>query len=138
MYIFFITLPMITLTATFPVSPQVLYDAWLDAKGHSAMTGAKATGKGSVLGAKCSAWDGYITTRTIALAPYKKIVQSWRSSEFPDDAPDSTLTITFKAVGKKTTLTLKHSGVPKGQEKQYVSGWKEFYFVPMKSYFASL
>lgn len=124
------------LIATFPVPPQTLYESWINPKKHSAMTGAKATGRAQV-GAPFTAWDGYISGRIVSLTPNKKIVQSWRSGEFPKDASDSTLTITFKSIGKKTQLTLVHEGAPKGQAARYRQGWKEFYFQPMKTYFAS-
>ena len=31
-----------TLTDVIPASPQAIYDAWLDSRGHTAMTGSKA------------------------------------------------------------------------------------------------
>ena len=75
------------LSATIPAKPSEIYKAWLSSKGHSAMTGsaAKATAK---VGGKFSAWDGYISGRTLELEPDRRIVQAWRTSEFPDDAPD--------------------------------------------------
>jgi activator of HSP90 ATPase len=48
----------------------------VDAKKHSAFTGAKATGEVKV-GGEFSAWDGYITGRNLELEKGKHIVQEW-------------------------------------------------------------
>ena len=67
----------------------------------------------------------------------KKIVQRWRTTEFSDRDPDSLLEITFAKTKEGTKLTLAHSEIPKGQAASYRRGWEEFYFAPMKDYFAS-
>lgn len=127
----------IRLVATFPASAKEIYDAWLNGRGHSKLTGAKATASSKVNG-KFTAWDGYITGKNLGLEDGKRIVQSWRTSEFPEDAPDSTLEITLeKKPANKTTLTLVHTNIPSGDKQKYTDGWKEFYFEPMKEYFAS-
>lgn len=124
---------MITLTTTLPATPAQVYAAWLTGKQHTAMTGAQATGSATV-GSKFTAWDGYIWGKNIALVKNKKIVQSWRTSEFSDNDPDSTLTITLAKTKTGTTLTLKHVGTPKSQEASYRQGWRDHYFDPMQEY----
>lgn len=123
------------ISVTLPVSAETLYNAWLSGKEQSAFTGAKATASKKING-KHSAWDNYITGKNIELIPNKKIVQTWRSVEFADDAPDSILELTFEEKVKgKTTLTLYHHNLQKGDAKKYTDGWKESYFEPMKEYF---
>jgi uncharacterized protein YndB with AHSA1/START domain len=61
----------LTQKVVIPASPEEVCDAFVDAKKHSAFTGAKATGK---VGSEFSAWDGYITGRTIELEKGKHIV----------------------------------------------------------------
>jgi len=129
-------------TVEFPgVTPQQLYDAFLSSKGHSAMTGGAAAKITAKVGASFSAWDGYITGSNIELVPGKKIVQVWRTSEFPDDAEDSQLKIELSATKGKdgkagTKLVMTHSNIPDGQEKMYGPGWHESYWEPMKAYFS--
>lgn len=124
------------LKVTLPAAPQTIYDAWLSAKEHSAFTGGKATASAKVKG-RFSAWDKYITGYNLELKPGKKIVQSWRTTEFPDTAPNSVLEVKLvKKTGGKTELTLTQTHLPKGHSKKYKSGWKESYFEPMKAYFA--
>jgi len=71
-------------------SAKQVYEAWLSSKEHGAMTGGAAR-IDPVVGGRFSAWDGYITGATLELEPYRRIVQSWRTIEFPADAPDSRL-----------------------------------------------
>lgn len=119
---------------TLPVSAEKLYKAWLSSKEHSLFTGAEAKAS-SKLNAKHSAWDGYIWGKNLELKAGKKIVQTWRTSEFPEDAPDSILEITFEEKAGKTKLSLYHHGLQKGDAKKYKKGWDDFYFAPMKEYF---
>ncbi|EKD75971.1 MAG: hypothetical protein ACD_43C00265G0001 [uncultured bacterium] len=126
---------MITLSTTLPAKPQQIYSAWLSGAKHTAMTGGKATGCAKV-GAKFTAWNGYIWGKYVKLTKDKQIVQTWRTGEFADKDPDSILTITLAKTKTGTKLTLKHVGTPKTQEASYRDGWKEHYFEPMQEYFS--
>ena len=122
-----------TVEATIPASPADVYAAWLDGKRHGAMTGGKAKIVPKVGGA-FSAWDGYISGKTLDLVPNDKIVQSWRTSEFAPRDPDSEILITLKAVPEGTLLTIAHTKIPDGHTS-YKKGWREHYFDPMTKYF---
>ena len=67
--------------ATVHAEPAEVYEAFIDAKKHSAFTGSKATGDGRI-GSKFIAWDGYISGKNIELEPGKRIVQEWVTSEW--------------------------------------------------------
>jgi uncharacterized protein YndB with AHSA1/START domain len=123
------------LSCTLPASPEAVYDAWLDSAAHSAMTGARAKIVKGVGGAY-SAWDGYITGKTVELIPGQRIVQSWRTTEFAGDDPDSTITVELAPVRTGARLTLTHSGVPDRQTSYEDGGWHDNYFAPMKAHFA--
>lgn len=125
-----------TLSAVIAATPAEIYAAWLSSKGHTAMTGSPATATTRV-GGKYGAWEGYISGKNQALRKDRKIVQSWRSTEFPKDAPDSVIEVTLEKAARGTKVTLKHSGFPAGQAAAYKQGWKDFYFVPMKKYFGA-
>lgn len=103
----------ITVRFTLPVSAREVYDAWLDGQQHSAMTGAKATASRSVDG-EFTAWDGYIHGKNLLLIENQKIVQSWRSSEFPDEASDSVLSIRLTERHGLTEVELEHTDIPPG------------------------
>lgn len=118
-------------SAVLPASPDAVRDAWLSADGHEAMTGAPATVGPD---GRFTAWDGYIEGTTVSVED-GRIVQRWRTSEFPDDAPDSTLEIRLEAVPGGTRVTLDHREIPDGQGPAYEGGWEEFYFAPMRAWF---
>lgn len=123
------------LTAAIPASPDEIYKAWLDSAAHSAMTGGEAKMSEKV-GAQVSAWDGYITGRNLELVPGRRIVQSWRTSEFTDQHEDSVIAVTLQNVADGTLLTLQHRNVPDDQKNYEEDGWQSNYFEPMAAYFA--
>src|SRR5260370_947966 len=69
-------------------SPERIYQAWLDSEEHTRFTGGKASVE-SGIGGRFTAWDGYIEGTTIELEPGRRIVQAWRTTEFPSERPDS-------------------------------------------------
>lgn len=120
--------------ATVPAEPAKVYEAFIDAKKHSAFTGSKATGDGRV-GSSFTAWDGYISGKNIELEPGKRIVQEWATSEWPEDFPPSRLELTFKKVKGGTEISMVHSDVPAEQADELKEGWTEFYWKLLKDYF---
>ena len=124
------------LTVVLPASPERVYTAWLDSAGHGGFTGSPAVIDPRV-GGRFTAWDGYITGETLELEPFHRIVQSWRTDEFPADAPDSRLEILLESQGEGTLLTLRHTQIPNGQAEQYEQGWRDYYFTPMLEFFSA-
>jgi activator of HSP90 ATPase len=124
-----------TVSAVIPAKASDIYNAWLSSEGHAAMTGNPAKVDGKV-GGEFTAWDGYIFGSTLELEPDQRILQTWRTSEFPTDAPDSRLEILFEEVAGETKVSLIHSDMPEDQVDSYRQGWEDFYFRPMKEYFS--
>jgi len=129
-------LEKIELSTIFPVGSERIYRAWLDSAEHTAFTGGAAIIEPQVGGA-FSAWDGYIQGVTLVLEPYRRIVQTWRTTEFPEASADSRLEVLLEEVEAGTKLTLIHSEIPAGQGEDYRQGWVENYFNPMEEYFSS-
>ncbi|MCB0730536.1 MAG: SRPBCC domain-containing protein [Ignavibacteriae bacterium] len=127
-------LDSIKLSVTLQVEPKVVYNAWLDSKEHSAFTNTKAEIEKKV-GSKFSAGDGYISGQNELLHMNKRIVQSWRTTDFNDEDNDSNLEILFEKVNKGTKVSIVHTNLPKDSGKYYRKGWKDHYFKPMKEYF---
>jgi activator of HSP90 ATPase len=123
--------------AVVPATPEAVYTAWLSSKGHAAMTGSSAKITARV-GATFSAWDGYISGRTLEAKPSSRILQAWRTTDFADDEPDSSLEVLLEKARGGTKVTLVHTKIPAGHGAEYRKGWIDFYFTPMKEYFASL
>ena len=116
--------------------PRAIYDAWMSSASHTAMTGADAVVDSSI-GGEFSAWDGYIRGRTLELDPGRRIVQSWRTSEFETDDADSRIEVLLEPVAGGTRVRLRHTGVPAGQLGYENGGWRENYFAPMAAYFGA-
>lgn len=125
----------IELSRFLPAPPLRIYDAWLDAADHAAMTGGKATVESREVGGRYTAWDGYIDGSHVALEPGVRIVQSWRSDDFPADAVDSLLEVRLAPEEEGTRITIRHSDVPEGQGPGLLEAWDEYYLVPMEAFF---
>jgi activator of HSP90 ATPase len=117
-------------------SAEDIYSAWLDSQSHSAMTGSPAEVESGV-GGKFTAWDRYIQGRTLAAEPYRRILQAWRTTDFPEESPDSRLEILIEQVEGGAQVTLLHSEIPEGQGDDYRQGWEEYYFEPMGRFFSA-
>ena len=124
-----------TLSEVIPATPAQIYKAWLSTDGHTKMTGSPAEVEVRVKG-KFTAWDGYISGETLELKPYTRIVQAWRTTEFPEGGSDSRVEILLESVKSGTKVTIIHSNIPEGQADDYKHGWQDFYFKPMKDYFS--
>ena len=127
-------LESIRVSTVLPASPRRIYEAWLASDEHAAFTGGAATIDGRV-GGRFSAWDGYIEGTTLELEPYRRMVQSWRTTDFPQDAADSRLEVLLEERADGGEITLIHTGIPEGQGAGYEQGWRDYYFEPMKTYF---
>jgi activator of HSP90 ATPase len=125
----------ITQRLVVPASPADVYEAFVNARKHAAFTGSAATGAARVGGA-FTACAGYISGIHRALVKGRKVVQSWRTTEWPADAPDSLLTLTFKKVKGGTEIKMVHSNVPAEQAVRYRQGWIDYYWTPLKAYFS--
>ena len=125
----------IKLSATIPADAKTLYSAWLDSEKHSAFTNSKVEIERKV-GSDFTAGDGYISGKNQLLHMNKRIVQEWRSTDFPEGSEDSLVEITFEKVEKGTKVIINHTNLPEGTGKDYRKGWKDNYFKPMKEYFA--
>ena len=122
------------LSCILPVEASTVYRDWLSSKAHTLFTGGAAK-IDPVVGGKFSAWDGYIWGETLEMESGRRIVQTWNTSNFPDQAEPSILEINFETVEEGCKITLKHSNLPTGQGNEYEQGWKDHYFEPMLDYY---
>ena len=117
--------------------PQAIYDAWLDSKSHAVMTGGKVARMSAVPGGSFTVWGGYITGKNLMLEPGKRILQSWRTTKFTPQDPDSEIEIVLEPVSGGTRVTVNHRNVPDGHTSYRDGGWQRSYFEPMKQYFSA-
>jgi activator of HSP90 ATPase len=122
-------------TVFFEAFPLEVYEALLDPRKHSAFTGQAATTSDKA-GYVFTAADGYITGKNLELVKGKKIVQEWRTTEFPADYPMSRLEFTLTAKKGGTELRMLQTKIPADQVASYNDGWKSFYWEPLAKYLA--
>ena len=127
---------VITQSVTMPAQPDALFEMYMDAGAHAAITGAPVTISKSP-GAEFSAFGGALSgTMLFALRP-TLIVQSWRSTAFKPDDLDSTLILQFKAAGSDGQIDLVHLDVPDHDYEGVVQGWEKYYWTPWREYLRS-
>lgn len=117
-------------SVTLKASPHEVYEMLMDSRRHSKFTEAKASISRKI-GGKFTAMDGYIDGVNIDLVADKKIVQSWRGSDWRE-GHYSKATFSLKKVKSGTRLTFTQSGVPDEHCAGISQGWRDFYWTPMK------
>jgi activator of HSP90 ATPase len=129
------TTGQLSISAVLCASAEKIYAAYLSSREHAAITGspAKITPK---VGGKFMAWDGYISGEIMELVPNRRIVQTWRTTEFKKDDPDSIVEIDLEERAGRTKLTLAQKNLPRGTKEEYKNGWRDYYIKPMKDYFS--
>jgi uncharacterized protein YndB with AHSA1/START domain len=120
-------------TVTLPAPPATVYEALADSAQHTAFTGSRARIPKKA-GGKMSAYDGYISGTVLGLWPGAGLLQTWRTTEWPEGHADSRLEIRLAPAGKGTRLTMIHSEVPASQAGRYTEGWRAFYWTPLRRY----
>ncbi len=120
----------------FEAPPREVFEALMDSKRHAAFTGDTAKINPRV-GGSFSTFGGWATGKTTRLERDKIIVQSWRSSDFSKDDPDSKVMFHFSKKGNGTRLMFVHSNVPDDQAEDVKQGWIDFYWNPLKEYLKS-
>ena len=117
-------------SVTIKASLHDVYEALMDSKKHAEFTGGKAVISRKV-GGKFSAFDGYAKGVNLELVPDKKIVQSWRGSDWPE-GHYSKATFSLQQVEGGTQLTFTQTEVPEDQYESISQGWRDYYWKPMK------
>lgn len=119
-----------------PAEPQRVFAAWLDSKEHAAFTGGGEAVVEGWSGGRFISWDGYIHGILLGVDEGQRIVQTWRTMEFPPESRDSRVVVEFEAARGGTRVRIKHSELPPSQLKRYEKGWMEHYLKPLARYFA--
>jgi activator of HSP90 ATPase len=123
----------VIIAATLPANPDRLFDMYLDAGQHGAFTG-KPVKIEPRAGAEFVAFDGAISGTILHVESKRLIVQTWRSINFPDDAIDSTLVLTFWPDPVGGRIELNHINVPDIDFAGVSEGWQKHYWTPWRDY----
>ena len=122
-----------------PARPEALFAMYLDAAVHSVITGFPVT-IGAEAGADFRAFNGQLSGKILSIVRSKLIVQSWRSTKFHDDDPDSTLVLMFTPEPETAghgRIDLVHLDVPDHDFQDVTEGWSKYYWSPWRTYLDS-
>jgi activator of HSP90 ATPase len=119
-------------TVLIRATPKAIYDALMNEKKHSQFTGERARIRAKA-GAPFSCYDGYITGITLELEPGKRIVQAWRSQNWPD-GHYSIVTFALSKKAGGTQLRFTQVGVPANDYARKNRGWQMHYWEPLKQF----
>jgi len=116
--------------------PGRVFSAWMDGREHAAFTGGGEAVVEPWTGGRFIAWDGYIHGILLGVDEGRRIVQTWRTSEFPPESRDSRVVVEFEPARGGTRIIVRHSDLPPSHVKRYEKGWVEHYLKPLVRYFA--
>jgi len=117
-------------TVTFQATPHDIYETLMYAKKHSQLTGSNARITKKV-GDKFSIYEGEIQGVNLELVPDRKIVQSWRYSDWPEGHYSKATFLLEESKGA-TKLIFTQTEVPEGLYQDVAQGWRDYYWQPMK------
>jgi activator of HSP90 ATPase len=118
----------------FKAGAQRVYDALLDSKQFSALSGEPAQidhKDGGVF----SMFGGKIVGRNVELIANQRIVQAWRPANW-DPGAYSIVKFELKEQGGRTMRVLDHAGFPKGGFEHLNPRWKMRYWDPLERFLA--
>lgn len=120
-------------TVALPASATELFEMYMNAETHAAFTGAPAKISDEP-GSAFEAFGGLLTGTILTVVKPRLIVQSWRSVNFDDKDPDSTLILSFTPEDDDGRIDLVHLDVPENDYQGVTGGWDSRYFAPWLSY----
>ena len=113
-----------------------LFDMYLDPAAHAAITGHPVE-IGAEPGATFQAFGGQLSGAILVVVRPQLVVQSWRSVNFHDDDPDSTLILMFTPEATDANrggIDLVHLDVPNHDFQDVTEGWRKYYWDPWQAY----
>jgi uncharacterized protein YndB with AHSA1/START domain len=119
-----------------PASPSTIFHLLTDPVAHGAFTGTICEGEAIETG-RFTASSGYILGQYEALEADRRIVCTWRTTEWPRGAEVSRLEFTLEPVDGGTELTMTHSDLPASQAEDIRQGWVDTYWTPMREHLAA-
>ena len=116
-----------------PAAPEALFEMYVDARQHAAFTGSEVTVSREP-GSTFSAFGGALSGRMVATVPGRLVVQTWRSTNFGVDDPDSILVLAFSEAVSGGRIDLVHIGVADRDYDGVSEGWRKFYWDPWRAF----
>ncbi len=115
-------------------SAAEIYDVLLDNSKHTVLTGDVSDINPQV-GGTFSVFGGYATGKTMKLIPNELIEQTWRASDW-SEGHYSTIRYELSDVEGGVQIHFTQRDLPAGTETEFEKGWNDFYWEPLREYFA--
>jgi uncharacterized protein YndB with AHSA1/START domain len=125
----------LTVSTVVPTTSDCIYAAWLDSAAHERMTGGESVLVQERVGSSYAAWDAHASGKILELEPGRRIVQSWRTTEFLPSEPDSRVELHLRDVPGGCDVMILHTEIPQGLAEKYEDGWRTHVLLPMSRYF---
>jgi len=126
---------IISQSVVLPAPAESLFEMYTDPAKHAAITGAPVTISFEP-GSPFHAFNCVLTGATLQIIPRRLVIQSWRSTKFNDEDPDSTLILAFTPEGTNGRIDLVHLDVPAHNYQSVVEGWETHYWGPWRRHIA--
>ncbi len=114
-------------------TPADLYQTLMDGKRHGALSGQPTTVSHRVGGKWKVGHD--LEGKNLKLTKDKRIVQTWRANNWPKGVYSKATFALAKAPGG-AKITFTQTGVPSQYLKEISTGWKAYYWGPLRKAFA--
>jgi activator of HSP90 ATPase len=114
-------------------TPHDIYGTLMDGKQHGALSGQPTTVSQRVGGQFKVGHD--LEGKHLKLTKDKRIVQTWRANNWPKGVYSKATFALAKAPGG-TRIAFTQTGVPSEFLKEITSGWKAYYWGPLRRKFA--
>ena len=115
-------------------TPHDIYGTLMDGAKHGALFGQETTVSQDVGGEFKVGHD--LEGTHLVLTKDKRIVQKWRANNWPQGVYSRATFALTKAPGG-TRITFTQTGVPSQFVKEISSGWKTYYWKPLREKFAT-
>jgi activator of HSP90 ATPase len=112
--------------------PHDIYEALMDSEKHSELTESVAKISREI-GGKFTAFDNWASGKNIELVQDKKIVQTWRGDDWPDNH-FSTITFLLEKDGENTVIKFLQTDIPDELYEDIKQGWIDYYWDRLKEY----
>jgi uncharacterized protein YndB with AHSA1/START domain len=87
------------------------------------------------VGGSLALFGGEITGRYSQVEPPKRLVHTWRTTQWPAEAPDAIITWELAPDGQGTQLTMTQQPFPSEEERQsHEERWDALFLKPMKTW----
>jgi activator of HSP90 ATPase len=114
-------------------TPKDIYATLMDGKRHGALSGQPTKVSSRVGGTFKVGHD--LEGKHLRLVKDKRIVQTWRANNWPKGTYSKATFALANAAGG-TRITFTQTGVPSQFYKEISSGWKAYYWNPLRKQFA--